>query len=201
MRMSGGLSAEARTMAEMFKDAGYRTGISGKWHLGDAPERLPQGQGFEHAFYITSSNNQTKKLWRNGKLIAEPFNNRRLSEEFTKEAISFIKKERTRPFFLYMPYTAPHFPVEAPPDWNGKSANKAYGDVVEELDARLGEILKSLRELEIEKETIVIFTSDNGPQGGGKNPENIKSGLNRVAMTPSDAIPSGIESGASPAPF
>ena len=169
MKMSGGLSAEARTMAEVFKDAGYRTGISGKWHLGDAPERLPQGQGFEHAFYVASSNNQTKKLWRNGKLIAEPFNNRRLSEEFTKEAISFIKKERTRPFFLYMPYTAPHFPVEAHPDWNGKSANKAYGDVVEELDARLGEILKSLRELEIEKETIVIFTSDNGPQGGRKN--------------------------------
>ena len=117
-------------MAEVFKDAGYRTGISGKWHLGDAPERLPQGQGFEHAFYITASNNKTKKLWRNGKLIAEPFNNRRLSEEFTKEAISFIKKERTRPFFLYMPYTAPHFPVEAHPNWNGKSANKAYGDVV-----------------------------------------------------------------------
>ena len=169
MKMSGGLSAEARTMAEVFKDAGYRTGMSGKWHLGDAPERLPQGQGFEHAFYITASNNQTDKLWRNGKLVAEPFDNRRLSEEFTKEAISFIKEDRDRPFFLYLPYTAPHFPVEAHPDWEGKSANKDYGDVVEELDARLGEILKSLRELKIEKETVVIFTSDNGPQGGRKN--------------------------------
>ena len=169
MNPSGGLASEAITMAEVFKAGGYRTGISGKWHLGDAPERLPQGQGFEHAFYITMSNNQTSKLWRNGELVADPFNNPKLTEEFTKEAISFIKEKGDKPFFLYMPYTAPHFPVEAHPGWKGKSKNKDYGDVVEEMDFRLGEIRAALREQKIEKETIVIFTSDNGPQGGRKN--------------------------------
>ena len=169
MNKSGGLASKAVTMAEVFRAGGYRTGISGKWHLGDAPERLPQGQGFDHAFYITMSNNQTSKLWRNGELVVDPFDNRRLTEEFTREAISFIKEKSEKPFFLYMPYTAPHFPVEAHPSWEGKSNNKDYGDVVEEIDARLGEIQEALRELKIEKETIVIFTSDNGPQQGRKS--------------------------------
>lgn len=169
MQASGGLSEEARTIAEVFKAGGYRTGMCGKWHLGSAPERLPQGQGFDHAFYITMSNNQTTSLWRNGELVVDPFDNSRLTEEFTREAVEFIRADRKRPFFLYIPYTAPHFPVEAHPEWKGKSNNRDYGDVVEEMDARVGEILSALKELKIEDETIVIFTSDNGPQGGRKN--------------------------------
>ena len=136
-----GLAPEALTMGEVFKGAGYETALIGKWHLGDSPELQPMNQGFDTAYYIKKSNNQTKKLWRGDKLEADPFNNSRLTEQFTHEAISFIKTNREKPFFLYLPFTAPHFPAQAHPDWKGKSANGAYGDVVEELDARIGEIL------------------------------------------------------------
>jgi arylsulfatase A len=161
-----GLAPQALTMGEVFQNAGYATGICGKWHLGDSPSLLPMNQGFESAFYIKRSNNQTKKLWRGDKLVANPFDNRRLTEQFTREAISFIRQHRSKPFFLYIPFTAPHFPAQAHPDWKGRSSNDAYGDVVEELDSRVGEILQTLKEKEIAHRTIVVFLSDNGPEPG-----------------------------------
>ena len=163
-----GLAPEALTMAEVFKGAGYHTGLMGKWHLGDAPELLPMNQGFDTTYYITKSNNQTKKLYRGSELIADPFENRRLSENFTAEAIKFVEAHRAEPFFLYLPFTAPHFPAEAHPDWKGKSAHEAYGDVVEELDHRIGEILKALARNKLTEKTIVVFLSDNGPEPGQK---------------------------------
>jgi arylsulfatase len=163
-----GLAPEALTMGEVFKGAGYETALIGKWHLGDSPQLQPMNQGFDTTYYIKKSNNQTKKLWRGDKLEADPFNNSRLTEQFTREAISFIKTNREKPFFLYLPFTAPHFPAQAHPDWKGKSANGAYGDVVEELDARIGEILRTLKSTRLEKKTIVVFISDNGPEPGQK---------------------------------
>ncbi len=163
-----GLAPEALTMGEVFKGAGYETALIGKWHLGDSPQLQPMNQGFDTTYYIKKSNNQTKKLWRGDKLEADPFNNSRLTEQFTREAISFIKANREKPFFLYLPFTAPHFPAQAHPDWKGKSANGAYGDVVEELDARIGEILLTLKNTRLEKKTIVVFISDNGPEPGQK---------------------------------
>ncbi|NNC90442.1 MAG: sulfatase-like hydrolase/transferase [Akkermansiaceae bacterium] len=168
MKTSTGLAPEARTIAEVFKGAGYRTGLCGKWHLGSTEELGPRSQGFDAAFFIKMSNNQTKKLWRDGELVADPFDNRRLTEQFTEAAIAFIKAGGERPFFLYLPFTAPHFPAEPHPEWKGRSRNGAYGDVVEELDARIGEILESLRETGLEKKTIVVFLSDNGPEPGQK---------------------------------
>ena len=165
---SQGLSPAATTIAEIFKSAGYKTGICGKWHLGDTTASLPMNQGFDQAFYIKRSNNQTKKLWRNDELVADPFDNRRLSEQFTREAIRFIRANRDRPFFLYIPFTAPHFPAEAHPDWRGKSNRQAYGDVVEELDSRVGEILQALKSEALDRRTIVVFLSDNGPEPGQK---------------------------------
>jgi len=163
---SNGLAAEALTMAEVFQSAGYATGICGKWHLGDAAEMAPMNQGFDSAYYIRKSNNQTKKLWRGEELIADPFDNRRLTEQFTSEAIKFIQANRARPFFLYIPFTAPHFPAQAHPDWKGKSSNDAYGDVVEELDSRIGKMLETLETEELDHKTIVVFLSDNGPEPG-----------------------------------
>jgi len=161
-----GLDPRAVTIAEVFKGAGYATGLCGKWHLGDTAELQPTRQGFDTAFYIKRSNNQTKKLWRDENLVADPFDNRRLTEQFTVEAIKFIRANRAKPFFLYLPFSAPHFPAQAHPDWKGKSANEAYGDVVEELDSRIGKIVETLKEEQIEKKTIVVFLSDNGPEPG-----------------------------------
>lgn len=161
-----GLAPQALTMGELFQGAGYATAICGKWHLGDTPELQPMKQGFDSAFYIKRSNNQTKKLWRGDRLVADPFDNRRLTEQFTREAIGFIRANRSKPFFLYLPFTAPHFPAQAHPDWKGRSSNAAYGDVVEELDSRIGEILQALKEEKLDQRTIVVFLSDNGPEPG-----------------------------------
>ena len=174
MDAKGGLASEVRTIAEVFKAGGYRTGMVGKWHLGDHPDRLPMGQGFDYAYYIKMSNNQTKKLWRGDELLMNPFDNRRLTEHFMTEAIAFVRRNHKQPFFLYLPFTAPHFPVQSHPDWKGRSHNAAYGDVIEELDSRIGDLMKTLKELGIAKNTLVVFTSDNGPQNSHKNKTSAK---------------------------
>jgi len=166
IKPQNGLAPGAVTMAEVFKGAGYQTALIGKWHLGDTPNLSPMKQGFDTTFYINKSNNQTKKLWRADKLVADPFDNRRLTEQFTTEAIRFIEDNRNRPFFLYLPLSAPHFPAQAHPDWKGKSRNEAYGDVVEELDSRVGELLGTLTEHNLSERTIVVFLSDNGVEPG-----------------------------------
>jgi len=161
-----GMSPKALTVAEIFRSAGYVTGISGKWHIGDQEDTNPNAQGFDSAYYLTMSNNQTKKVWRDGKVVEDPFENRLLSEKFTTEARRFIREQGEKPFFLYLPFTAPHFPVQAHPEWKGKSEFGRYGDVVEELDTRVGEVFKELKDAGIEEETIVVFGSDNGPNPG-----------------------------------
>ena len=163
-----GLSPKALTIAEIFKDKGYQTGLIGKWHLGDRKQFRPHRQGFDTTYYINKSNNQTKELWRGDELIEKPFKNRLLTEKFTREAISFIKSNKDKPFLLYVPYTAPHFPVQAHPDWKGKSKFGEYGDVVEELDHRIGDILTTLKTEKLDRKTIVVFLSDNGPEPGTK---------------------------------
>jgi len=162
MKGFSGLPLDVVTIAETFQKAGYCTGISGKWHVG-TKDLLPMHQGFEETYYIVASNNQTKALWRGDELLDESFDNRRFTEAFTKEAIRFITADKNKPFFLYLPYTAPHFPAEAHPDWEGHSANGAYGDVVEEMDSRVGEILDTLKKTGLDDNTIVVFLSDNGP--------------------------------------
>ncbi len=159
-----GLSPRAVTMAERFKSAGYQTAMSGKWHLGDRRPFRPHRQGFARTFYINKSNNQTDELWRGDKLLEKPYENRLLTEKFTRESIDFIRANKAKPFFLYLPYSAPHFPVEPHPDWEGKSDFGVYGDVVEEMDTRIGEILDILKAEKLEKKTLVIFMSDNGPE-------------------------------------
>ncbi len=166
MNKGEGLSPDALTMAEAFQHSGYKTGISGKWHLGKETMFSPMNQGFESAYYLKMSNNQTDKLWREDLLVEDPFENRLLTEKFTDEAIRYIQENKSESFFLYLPYTAPHFPVEPHPDWEGKSEFGKYGDVVEELDFSVGRIIEALEESCIRENTIIIFCSDNGPQEG-----------------------------------
>lgn len=164
MKSGRGLNPDAVTIAEIFKNHGYRTAMAGKWHLGEGDHLLPHSQGFEKSLYITRSNNQTDSLWRSGKLVEKPFVNSLLSDTFTREAIRFIEGSAAAPFFLYVSLTAPHFPLEAHPDWKGKSTFGVYGDVVEEMDHRIGEILQSLNHNDLTENTIVVFLSDNGPE-------------------------------------
>ncbi|MCH7227107.1 sulfatase-like hydrolase/transferase [Haloferula sp. A504] len=166
MGFHDGMSPKALTIAEIFKSEGYATGMSGKWHIGDQPETLPGAQGFDWSYYISHSNNQTKTLYRGDEVAEKPFDNRKLTEQFTNEAMGFIRDHRDEPFFLYLPYSAVHFPVEPHPEWKDHSDFGVYGDQTEEMDSRIGEILALLDELELEDRTIFIFTSDNGPQKG-----------------------------------
>lgn len=169
-----GMSPQVYTMAEAFRDAGYRTVMSGKWHLGEKNMR-PNDQGFESAYFIYMSNNQNRDMYRNDKLIQKKWDNRLLSETFTQEAIRVIKEESNKPFFLYIPWTAPHFPADPHPDWQDKSGTDKsgkYTDVVEELDYRTGQILDALKEAGKAENTIVIFTSDNGRQPGQAGPDD-----------------------------
>lgn len=166
MGLRDGLHPLAVTLAEIFQNFGYVTAMSGKWHLGSATPCRPHRQGFDTAYYIDKSNNQTQQIWRNDSVVEEKFVNRNLTEQFTDEALRFIKKNRRQKFFLYLPYTAPHFPVQAHPEWKGRSKFGVYGDVVEEVDARIGQILTSLTDEGIAQDTIVLFCSDNGPQPG-----------------------------------
>ncbi len=163
-----GMASEALTIAEIFKAEGYATGISGKWHIGRLPGTRPQDQGFDSSYYNPMSNNQLDEIWRGEEIEVKPTDNRLLTEQFTTEAIRFIRENSGKPFFLYLPHTAPHFPVMPHPDWKGHSDFGDYGDVVEELDGRIGDILKLLDELKLIDNTIVIFISDNGPQKGEK---------------------------------
>lgn len=161
-----GMSSDALTLAEIFKAEGYATGISGKWHIGQLPGTRPQDQGFDSSFYNPMSNNQLKQILRGDEIAMDHVDNRYFTELFTNEALRFIREHHEKPFFLYLPHTAPHFPVEAHPDWKGKSKFGEYGDVVEELDARIGEVIKLLEELKLKEHTMIVFLSDNGAQGG-----------------------------------
>jgi arylsulfatase A-like enzyme len=165
MGAKDGMSSDALTMAEIFHAEGYVTGISGKWHIGRLPGTRPHEQGFDSSFYNPMSNNQLKEIWNGDEIALKNVDNRHFTELFTKEALRFIRENQAKPFFLYLPHTAPHFPVEAHPDWKGKSKFGEYGDVVEELDARIGEVMKLLDDLKLANDTIVVFISDNGAQG------------------------------------
>ena len=157
MGLRDGLHPDAITVAEVFQKSGYVTAMSGKWHLGSEPPCRPHRQGFDTAYYIDKSNNQTQEIWRNDDVVEEKFVNRHLTEQFTEEAVKFIRKNRQQKFFLYLPYSAPHFPVQAHPDWKGISSFGVYGDVVEELDARIGQILTTLANQGIADNTIILF--------------------------------------------
>jgi arylsulfatase A len=162
--LNEGMNPEALTITDLFQAAGHATGMAGKWHLGSHGACLPQRRGFDSSYHILLSNNQTAKLWREDELAEDPFDNRLLTEKFATEAIRFIKAHRDRPFFLYLPFTAPHFPVEPHPEWKGRSQFGDYGDVVEELDHRIGDILATLADCGLLGDSIIVFLSDNGPQ-------------------------------------
>ena len=176
-KSTDGLPLSEVTIADGLKSAGYATAIIGKWHLGSLPEFFPMKQGFDYWYGIPYSNDNNSvsapgneylsgpplPLYQNYEIIEVGTSMEINTKRYTEKAIEFIKKEKDNTFFLYLPYTMPHVPIDASPDFKGKSAAGLYGDVIEELDWSVGEILQTLEKLGIEKHTMVIFTSDNGP--------------------------------------
>ncbi|MHC4338208.1 MAG: sulfatase family protein [Planctomycetota bacterium] len=175
-----GLNPKEITIAEILKKQGYATCCIGKWHLGDQPPFLPTRRGFDYYFGIPYSNdmglrketrNPPLPLLRNEKVIEAPAVQHTLTKRYTEEAIKFIKKNRDRPFFVYLPHTMVHDPLNPGKEFRGTSANGSYGDAVEEIDFYTGQVLNTLKDLGLDKNTFVIFTSDNGASDryGGSN--------------------------------
>jgi len=179
-----GLNPAETTIAEMLKPLNYATACVGKWHLGDHPEFLPTRQGFDEYFGLPYSND----MWPVG-FDGQPATNwkakypplpliegeepvayiRTLADQdklttlYTERAVKFIRAHRDQPFFLYLAHSMPHVPLGVSEKFRGKSRQGKYGDVIMEIDWSVGEIIKTLRELGLERKTLVVFTSDNGP--------------------------------------
>ena len=172
---AAGLNPQETTIAEQLKKQGYATMCIGKWHLGDQPEFLPTKQGFDHYFGIPYSNDMQRVAKETGQRVvplvrddkvAELLTDedqRQVTERYTDEAVKFIRDHRDEPFFLYLPHTAVHTPIYPGAAFRGKSTNGRFGDWVEEVDWSVGRVLDTLRELKLDQNTLVVFTSDNGP--------------------------------------
>ena len=181
-----GLPAAEVTVAELLKSAGYRTGMVGKWHLGQLPQFLPMRQGFDSwfglpyshdmrmtvprdngvqtaAYYAPKPEYWDVALMRNDTVIERPVDHRTLTKRYTEEAVRFIATSKGAPFFLYLAHSLPHIPLARSEAFAGRSAGGMYGDVIEEIDWSVGQVLDALRSAGVERNTLVLFTSDNGP--------------------------------------
>lgn len=170
-----GLNPTEHTIAERLKERGYATMCIGKWHVGDQADFLPTRQGFDHYFGIPYSNDMQAKstvtdervvpLLRDDQ-VAELLTDKqqsRIVERYTDEAVQFITKNKDKPFLLYLPHNAIHTPIHPGEAFRGKSANGGVSDWIEEVDWSTGRVLDTLRDLKLAENTLVVFTSDNGP--------------------------------------
>jgi arylsulfatase A len=175
-----GLEPAFATMGEVFKAAGYATAIFGKWHCGDQPDTRPHARGFDQTCGLMYSNDMWKyhpgnpeywgqyplKFWENGKVTIEEVtkeDQKYLTKWYTEHAVDFIRRHRDTSFLLYVPHSMPHVPIFCSEEFEGSSGKGLYADVLLELDWSVGEINRALKENGLENNTIVIFTSDNGP--------------------------------------
>ena len=159
-----GLPKDELTLAEMLKPLGYKTMCIGKWHLGHLPEFLPTNRGFDEYFGIPYSNDmKPTPLLHNTETVEEPARQETLTQRYTEHALRFLREAKDSPFFLYFAHTFPHIPLHVSPRFRGRSPLGLYGDVVEEIDWSVGEVLGALKQLGLEDRTLVLFSSDNGP--------------------------------------
>jgi arylsulfatase A-like enzyme len=173
-RADFGINANETTIAELAKTKGYATAIFGKWHLGHHPQFLPTRHGFDEYLGLPYSNDMWPNhptnpnypplpLIENEKVLELMPDQTRLTTLYTERAVKFIEQNRDRPFFLYMPHTMPHVPLHVSDKFKGKSDRGLYGDVIEEIDWSVGEVLGAIKRFNLDSRTLVIFTSDNGP--------------------------------------
>jgi arylsulfatase A-like enzyme len=172
---TGGIADQEWLLPEMLKDLGYVTAGMGKWHLGTRMQFHPLRHGFDEWLGIPYSNDNTKyhptsaaempplPLYDGEKVAELDPDQSQFTKRFTERAVAFIERNASRPFFLYMPHVMPHVPIFASEQFKGRSGAGLYGDVIEELDWSVGEVLATLRRLQLDDRTLVIFISDNGP--------------------------------------
>lgn len=169
-----GIHSEEETLADILKGAGYRCGCFGKWHLGHHPKFLPTRHGFDEYFGLPYSNDMWPKHPTNRKFPDLPLiegeriieynpDQTQLTKWYTQRAVRFIERHHKEPFFLYLPHSMPHVPLHVSKAFAGKSAQGLYGDVIMEIDWSMGQIVSTLERLGIERDTLVIFATDNGP--------------------------------------
>ena len=159
-----GLPTNETTIATALKARGYATAAMGKWHLGHLAPHRPIDHGFDYYFGIPYSNDmQPSMLKKMDEIIEQPVKQETLTLRYTEEATRFIEQNKAKPFFLYLPHNMPHIPLFASEKFKNKSAGGLYGDVVEELDWSVGEVLATLKRLSLDKNSIIFFASDNGP--------------------------------------
>lgn len=175
-----GLDTQFTTMAEMLNDNGYTTGFFGKWHLGDQEETRPHNRGFDETAGIMYSNDMwadhpenpeywgqfPMHYWKNGEVEIDSVtadHQKQFTTWFTEESVDFINRNSDGPFFLYLPHPQPHVPLFVSDKFEGKSGTGLFGDVMMEIDWSVGEIVNALEENGVRDNTIVLFTSDNGP--------------------------------------
>ena len=160
-----GIPEDEVLLPEILQHRGYRTGLIGKWHLGDRSPHLPTENGFDHFYGALYSNDMGRyQIFRNNQVeIDHPVDQSQITQIMTTEAINFIHSNHGNPFFLFLAHPMPHEPIHASGDFIGRSAAGLYGDSVEEIDWSIGEIKQSLYEAGIDRQTLLIFTSDNGP--------------------------------------
>jgi len=159
-----GMPTEEITIAEMLKKQGYATGMVGKWHLGHMPKYLPVNQGFDYYFGIPYSNDMQSVVYmRQDSVVEFNVNQDLMTQTYTEEALQFIEKQKDKPFFLYLSHNMPHVPLHVSSQFKGKSKKGLYGDVLAELDWSVGEVIKKLEALKLLENTLIVFSSDNGP--------------------------------------
>ena len=184
-----GLSPDEITIAEVLKQKDYATAHVGKWHLGHLPQFLPTSQGFDYYYGIPYSNDMSAEsgygrtyheqrsdldfypdfekyhvpIMENEQILEQPADQNTITKRYTEKARQFIIDNQAQPFFLYLAHSMPHIPLFASEQFRGNSKRSLYGDVIEEIDWSVGQVLQTLRDLELDQNTIVMFSSDNGP--------------------------------------
>ena len=170
-----GINADEKTIAEVLKPRGYATAIYGKWHLGHEKPFLPTRHGFDEYFGLPYSNDmwprhpQQKNFYpdlpliENDAVVKLDPDQSQLTTWYTEHAVSFIERNREKPFFLYVAHSMPHVPLFVSSKFSGKTPDGLYGDVIAEIDWSVGRILETLRKTGLDDRTLVIFASDNGP--------------------------------------
>ena len=187
------------TIAEVLKQKGYSTAIFGKWHLGSQKAFLPLQNGFDEYYGLPYSNDMWPFHPQQGEVFNFPdlptydgneiigynTDQTRLTTDYTTRSVNFIKKNKNKPFFLYLAHNMPHVPLAVSDKFKGKSEQGLYGDVMMEIDWSVGEIFKALRELGLEDNTLVILTSDNGPWTNYGNHAGSAGGFREAKATTS----------------